>query len=219
MAIAFDTAGSQYAASSATATVNLTASGADRVAILFVITGNDAGGTRLSSITVNGSAATFVRKNQLGATASHMYMYYYIAPPTSSVAYTATCADATDDTEIHALLYTGAHQTTPVDSNVFVSAAGNLTATTTTVADNAWLVSCGRNTSIGPPTAGTGTTARNTPSPALAISGDSNDAKTPAGSYSMGWNAGSGTTYASLMSLAPSVAGSTINAIDFGHFA
>lgn len=219
MAIAFDTAGAQYAASSTTATVNLTASGTDRVAVLFAITGNDAGGTRLSSVTVNGSAATFVRKNQLGATASHMYMYYFVAPPTSSVAYTVTCSDASDDTEIHALLYNGAHQTTPVDSNVFVSAAGNLTATTTTVADNSWLVSCSRNTSIGPTSAGTGTTARNTPSPALAVSGDSNGAKTPAGSYSMGWNAGAGTTYASLMSLAPAAAATSVNAIDFGHFA
>lgn len=206
MAIAFNTSGVTYAASASTATVNLTCSGTDRVAIIFLQVSNDTG-SRVTSVTVGGSNATFIRKDQLGGAAQEEYSYYYVNPPTSSTAYTVTCADASDDVEIHVLIYTGVDQTTPCPQNTFASGTSTATPTVTTTVDNSWLASVSRNTSNGPSTASTGTTTRNSGS--LANSGDSNGAKSPTGSYSMAWTRASGTTYASLVSIAPTTAAAT----------
>jgi hypothetical protein len=183
MAIAFDTAGENYSASSSSASFSLAASGSNRVAILNVWTG---GGDRSTGCTVDGNAATFVQKiNYSGS--QWLYTYYYVDPPTSSVSYVANASNAADDIELHALLYNGCETTSVPDSSNTDSNTSdtNLTISTTTVADNSWLVGHARGTA-GKPSAGTGTTGRTTGT--AFLSGDSNGGKSPAGSYSMEWD-------------------------------
>ena len=213
MAIAYDKSAVLYSPSSATSTVNLAAGAADSIAIILVFNGN---GAPLTGVTVDSIAATNIRTYNI-AGAQRLSAWYYLNPPTSSVDYTATATSAADDVEICALIYSGAKQTGQPDSDAQGSGAPNVTLSTTTVADNSWLVSISRNTSTGVPAAGTGTTSRHAGS--VARYGDSNGAKTPAGVHTMQYTAGSGTTYGVIVSISPSVATVQIDSISFGHWA
>lgn len=201
MAIAYDTSAGLYTTASDTSTVNLAASASGSIAVILCTNGN---GAALSGVTVDGVAATLISSNNFAGT-GYFSSWYYLNPPTSAVDYVATATDATDDVEICVLIYSGAKQSGQPDSTANANGSPSVTISTTTVADNSWLASVSRNTSSGPPAAGTGTTSRR----ALSLSnyGDSAGAKTPAGSHSMQWTAGSGTTYAMIVSIAPSTGG------------
>lgn len=210
MAIAYDKSDGDYVASSATATVSVAATAANELAVILTTNNN---GAALSSVTVGGAAATFVGQYAY-AGSQRFSIFYYYNPPTSSTAYVATATNATNDTEIVVMLYSGAASTqshTPVTA----TNTGNVTASITTTVDNSWLVSLSRNTSSGPTGAGTGTTKRQddgvgdvTFSTVLLSSyGDSNGAKTPTGSYSMQWTAGGNNSYAFIWAISPAAVG------------
>lgn len=205
-AIAFDAATSAYDALNVSSiTVSHTAAASGGIAWIGTMPGGNVGDT-ITGVTVNGSAATFaVKKNSasLGSGAQYIYLYYYVNPPASAVNYVVS-QSGSSDMQATVITYTGANQTGQPDSTASGEITGNLTVPTTTVADNSWLVSIARNGSVGPPGAGTGTTDRSTGIRLFAM-GDSNAAKTPAGSHSMEWTAAAGTTMAALASFSPSL--------------
>jgi len=214
-AIAFDAATSSYDGGSVSSiTVAHTAGASGGIAWIGTMPGGNVGDT-VTGVTVDGNAATFtVKKNSasIGSGAQYIYLYYYVNPPASSVNYVVS-QSASSDMQATIITYTAASQTGQPDSTTTGEIAGNLTLTTTTIADNSWLVSIARNSSLGPPNAGTGTTDRST-GPRLFAMGDSNGAKSPAGSHSMEWTAGAGTTMGAMASFSPSVAAAA--AIDPG---
>lgn len=204
MAIAYDAAGSNfiYVGSSATATLTLAASSSNSIAVIFCTNGN---GAPLTGVTVNGNPATLIYSDNFDGSV-YCSSFYYVNPPTTPVDYVATATNATDDVEIAVFMYSGAKQTGQPDSIVNGNAAVSLTLSTTTSADNCWLVSASRNGASGPATAGTGTTKRfPTSGSALASYGDSNGPKTPAGSHSMQWLGTS--VFAMMVSISPSTGG------------
>lgn len=218
MAIAYDTGDQKYTGGSATSTFNLAASASGSIAVIMVFNGN---GAPLSGVTVGGSAATLIRSYNI-AGSQYLSAWYYVNPPTSSVAYTATATNANDDVEICALIYSGAKQTGQPDSSNQGTSATPLTLSTTTVEDNCWLVACARNTGSGAPSPSTGSTTRKgTPTVTPVLYADSNGAKTPAGVHSMAFTSGGGTNYGIVVSISPSTTPPVVanDTIMFGHFA
>ena len=200
--IDFDKSDSLRVSSDTSVSFSLAAEGTNSYAVLYacLILGDN-----LSNITVDSVSATFVWKKQVTGTNQWVYCYVLKDPPTSSVVYEFTQSGAAENMELHALLYSGVDQTNTPDSNA-TGSGGNTTWTisTTTVGDYAWLSSAGRNIDYGNViTASTGTIERETD--VLFKSGDSDGAKTPAGSHSNVWTDGGsfGDTYGGILSLAP----------------
>jgi hypothetical protein len=154
----------------------------------------------ITSVTYNGVAMTFVNRfNPLSDQV--VYAYYLAAPATGSndivVNYTSV-----DDVAVRSSSYTGASQTGIPDSFATgANTASALTASTTTVADNCWLVGLFSGDSGGTVTASTNATRRNAANnPDLLV--DTNGAQTPAGSKSMRCTVSSGNVYGTILSFA-----------------
>lgn len=168
------------------ASENLTASSSNQVAILTAYGGRGDGTDPSMTAMVNGNSATFIAKKVIdtgGGLGGYLYLFYYINPPTSSVQYKVT-GNTTGDYCIQTLFYTGVNTTTPIDSSATGTATGDITLTDSVTASNCWLVSIARNTNVGSPTAGTGTTIRGTKY--VYSAGDSNGT-VGTGSQSMTW--------------------------------
>lgn len=136
MAIAYDTNGGNGTALTNTRTVNLAATGEDRLAIIF-LRWYSATYTSLSSLTVNGGTTGLAQVGSVVASsyagAFQIAMYRVIAPPTSAVDYVATWGGNVEGPAMTMATYTGVDQTTPIVGGTLSSAEGESTGPTITV--------------------------------------------------------------------------------------
>ena len=203
MAIAHVASGHTFSGAATSLTVTLTPSGDDRFVTMSALTGD---GDFLGVPKSGGSGGTdmVVIREEVQSAQNHQ-MYYYIAPPASSTDFYQPVS-GTRGFGIAANVYSGVHQTAPIDSSAFIaSGAVPRTFSTTVVASNCWLVSMARNISTGAIAPSTGTTGRTDGT--LHDTGDSNGT-VGTGSQSMVWTDGSGNAYGIIFSLAPAVAAS-----------
>ncbi len=205
--IAFDTSGKNVPADAQHATVSLAAAATNEIAIVYAQYSTASG---LASVKVNGSSSGLV---QIGSTLNfsstnqNLNVYYYLNPPTSSVAYAVT-GNSSDSVSVWVEIFSGTAQSAAaIDSfNSYSDAASaSLTESTTVIATGCWLASYYQTTGSGTNnvTAGTGTTARQI-NLSTAI-GDSNGT-VGTGSQSMGWNGARTTSSGFIVSLAPPAA-------------
>jgi hypothetical protein len=203
MAISFDTSGQANAGQNPT--FNLAAAQANEIAIIFVQYSSTS--VSISTPTVNGSSTgvTKIGSTYTADNGEKIEAYYLVNPPTSSVAY-AVSASVNDDVTLYVGLYKGVNQGAVDSNNTGSNASTSVTLSTTVVAANCWLVSTvyGHGSGVGTPTAGTGTTVRQ--SRVGQGLGDSNGT-VGTGSQSMGWtNTGTGTNWSGfIVSLAPAL--------------
>lgn len=115
---------------------------------------------------------------------------------------------------IHHAVYTGVSGTPTIDVGSPVDNSSNsVTLNVTTTGDNAWLFSTTRSVDTGDQIAGTGTVER---TDTANSTGDSNGAKTPTGSYSMGWTTSGTKLCGIVIAFAPGGGGGSVNS---GFFA
>lgn len=198
MAIAQTNAGYNRASSSGgAASVSLTTSGSDRLAIMFIWSDHP---TNVPSCTVGGSGATLITQVQLNSN-QRVTAYYYPDPPTGSTSYSSTTSGG--KSELHVITYSDCDTSTVPDSSATTSSSTSPTSfSTTVVASDCWLASMIRDFTTGTGTASTGTTQRN--AGVGAKSGDSNGT-VGTGSQSMTWTH-SGTCGGIIVSIAPPAA-------------
>lgn len=180
MAIAFDAQAVSAYSAGTTCTWSHTCTGSDRILFVSAYCGTSAAMTA----TYNGVSMTSVTNLAMTGAASGQYirMWYLVNPSTGA----NNCVlSSTSDMYGFSTSYTGASQTGQPDStNSGGNASGStsLTVSTTTTADNCWLV--GLIYSGTAPSAGANTTFRSGITNVL-YAVDSNSAQTPAGSKSM----------------------------------
>jgi hypothetical protein len=186
-----------FASTVTSLTWNHTCAGSDR--LLFVAVSSLAASSPVSGITYNGVALTKIaeRTSAGGATVE---LWYLIAPATGTHAVVVSCTSTS--LEGGAASYADAKQSGVPDASVTTApVATSVTATLTTVADNAWsvlAVTCGAT-----PAAGTNSTQRQASAFGLGLF-DSNGPKTPPGSFAMTATAGGSQNWAAVMaSFAP----------------
>jgi len=180
MAIAFDSV-SDSNATSTSLTYAHTTSGDNRILFVSVLLAGEHS-DYLTGVTYGGVAMTQVGK-VINANTGSTYLYVLFNP---AVGANNIVVNSSASVAIYsqAESFTGARQSVLDGSNT--SAVTNVTSITLsiiTTADNCWCISCpgAKNQA---PTASTGITTRGQATPRI---GDSNSAKTPAGSYSMTW--------------------------------
>lgn len=210
MAIAFDATSLSTAQTTSPITWNHTCTGSD----LILWVGFGLGGTssdNVTGITYNGTSMTLGTKVQTPLD-SWIYLYYLIAPSSGTNTVSVSVSSAVD-TKCGASSFTGANQTGQPDATTTNTGSSVTTLATniTTIADNSWVVgvSGASNLTLS---AGTGVTSRSgqVVQGVVWLLGDSNSAKTPAGSYSMTFNDSSSVRMATAMaSFSPSGGAST----------
>lgn len=158
-AIAFDAVGSNNAGSTSPTTANVTVSGSNRLMMLRTGSVSDTD----TAYTYNGDGFTAVpsgKSSYLGAAREGVALYYLIAPDTGTNS--LSVSHSSNGKRIWGVSYTGAHQSTPIDSSTNAAPGGAATTTsptTTVVAANCWLFA-GVSTDQGGETAGASTTER-----------------------------------------------------------
>jgi hypothetical protein len=186
MAIAFDAA-SGGTANSNSITYSHTCTGANR--ILFVSVGNGGGsGSETFSVTYAGVSMTSILRT-VNQSALVFELFYLVAPATGANNVVVSTSKSSNHFS-RSSSYTGASQTGVPDSSgstELTSTNTTLTVSSTSVADNCWHVTACETDFGCTNTAGTGLTIRSGSSVRYSI-GDSNSAKTPPGSVSLGWN-------------------------------
>lgn len=208
MAIAFDTAiDRQFDAGVSSVTRSFTTSGSDRYLVVTIfLTG--VGTDNVTGVTYGGVAMTRALTFTNTAVGQRYYIYTLANPASGANNIVVSLSGATN-LYTRAGSYTGAIQSTstPDSSNSLVSdgTSGNITVSTTTVADNCWLVGLGVGSAADPDAVVSGVIRSGGDSglegPSFV---DSNGAKTPAGSYSIGWNFPSlGNNQLGVISIAP----------------
>jgi len=223
MAIALDNSGQGSSAAQAAGvaftfsyTVNSNVNG---ILILAIQTGDNAGSNHQqpSAVSYNGSAMTFISgaSQAVGANQCATSMWYLLAPSTGSNTVSITVPSTGSGSGASRIIaypasYTGAKQTGQPDSSSTNSAGSgtSFTSTTTTVADNCWTLALFFSNQAASPTAGTGTTLRQSSNTigSGTMYGDSNAVVHPAGSNSMSANGNSGLWTGAIISIAPAPA-------------
>lgn len=206
-AIAYDTNGAGNSGSPAVSyTYNHTVTGSNPGIVVFVFVGDGLiAGSHLSDITYAGvSLGAVVDFSITGNRYLYLRKKTACATGSNNVAVSFNNIPYSDSTS---LSYTGVDQTDMEDGHNSGTATGNLTLSVTTSTDNCWISSGATNLSLGLPSAGTGTTQRDTQGN-LAV-GDSNGPKTPTGAQTMQWTAASGATYGAIIAIKPSTGTST----------
>lgn len=187
MPIAHDSSAKVLSLASATATFSHTCTGSDR--ILFVTCMHGSGtGDHVTGITYNGVAMTRISRSTSSNEAC--YLYYLIAPDTGAHDIVVSLDTATTCRATSAS-YTGALQSgVPDASGTNTTETGTtLSKAITTILDNCWLV---YGVSLADGSAATATDSGSVrQQESENCIGDSNGAKTPAGSYSGGITWGS----------------------------
>lgn len=188
---------------------NHTCSGSDRILWVGAITVSS-GAVAITGITYNSVAMTKVTSvNPQGNW--ELSLWYLVNPATGTNTITATAAsNVVNYIRLSSASYTGASQTgVPDSSNSATGVTTSRTVSTTTVADNCWVVGHGM-TGAGNIVPSTGLTTRSEvdSGSGSSVLGDSNGPKTPAGSYSMTFTTASDSTGLIVASFAPSVAAS-----------
>lgn len=180
MAIAIDATSNGTGATATSITWSHTCTGDDR--ILIVACGIPDSDT-ITGVTYNSVALTLIDKIQVdftGVPDRYIYLWYLIAPATGANDIVVS-SSASQILKGAAASYTGVKQTGQPDSSAKNKGASTntFTATTTTVANNSWLVMVGKfqDTTIS---AGTDTTLRrNWNAPGDGALFDSNATKSP----------------------------------------
>ncbi len=182
MAINFDAAADVLSLASSTATFSHTCSGSNRILFVSLMHGSGTS-DRVSGVTYNSVAMT--RINRATSSNEPCYLYYLIAPDTGANNVVVTLNTATTCRACSSS-YTGALQSgVPDSSGTNTQESGNsIQKAITTVLDNCWLV-YGVSLADGTAATATGSGAVRAQETENCI-GDSNGAKTPAGSYSGG---------------------------------
>lgn len=159
MAIAVDTTtDGGFNGSTTTLTWSHTTAGSDRVLLVAVQTTS---GDLVTGATYNTVAMTQINKAVAPSSTTNIYLFYLIAPTTGAHDVVVT-ASATSALAGLSASYTGCDQASQPDSQTTATAANpatSLTASTTVVASNCWLVSVFVNTASFA-AAGTNTTER-----------------------------------------------------------
>lgn len=183
--IAYDATASGNTPLSTTLTFSHTCTGSDR--ILFVGIDTAGGPDVVTSVTYNGVALTRINTQQTAGTGNRRSYLYYLPAPTTGTNNIVITVSSSITIRGTSASYINALQSGIPDSSTTNSGSpvSSITTSSTTVADNSWVVSVITNTQ-GVPTAGAGLTIRSTET-STGI-GDSNGPKTPAGSYSITWN-------------------------------
>lgn len=204
-AIAYDAIGAGGASSPATSvTYSHTVTGSNPGIIIMVMIGDVNGGAgTVTGVTYAGSAAA--QTQTWGPTGGRkMDMWDKTATATGANNVVVSYGNSVYS-DVNSLSYSGVDQTNLEDTSTQSNGASPRTVSITTTADNCWLVGSASDLGTGPATASTGTTSRGTAG-AMRI-GDSNGAKTPAGSHSMAWT-GSGTINALMIAVKPAASAS-----------
>lgn len=204
MAIAFDAAseGNRGTNDANSITFAHTCTGSDRILLVGALS-NGAGGDIVNSVTYNAVACTKIASHNLTGD-QWLSIWYLIAPATGANNIVVGVSGTSDGLYGMGSSYTGAKQSGQPDSSNTGTATGNLTLSTTVVANDSWLYSIARNATSGLPSAGTGTTIRGT---GVAFNQGDSNAGVGTGSQSMGWNAAAGTTGGVIVSIAPAGGG------------
>jgi hypothetical protein len=203
MAIAFAGATNVYKGTNSTShSFSFTVgSGSDRILLIGVQGGSITADT--VSATYNGVSATVYGRSTSGG--QDIYLLYLYAPATGSNTVAVTWSGSSD-VYVSCASYDGVSQSgfPDVGDLTQTNTSTSITFSLTTTADNCWLYSQVRNRTTGVLSASTGTTARDGAGTKYFVFGDSNGAKTPAGSHSMAWTAGSsGVNFGIVVALAP----------------
>lgn len=195
MAVAYDaTSKGTVGAGNSTLTFSHTITGANTILMVGVCL-VQTNGAAISSATFNGVSMTAVYNYAPSGTRS--LAYFYLINPAGGAHNIVVTLTGNTDIAFGAVgvSYNGVSQAAFPDSNNKVdssAAVSSLSVSTTTVANNAWLVGFCYSILPGTPTAGANTTQRN--SQVLSglndaiIASDSNAPQTPAGSYSLTTN-------------------------------
>lgn len=221
MSIAFNAAthGGRGSGSSADLVVAHTCTGSDIVLVVFAKCYQQ---DRVTGVTYNGTPMTLVQKRQDNASNNSWgYTFILANPSTGTNNITLSLSSAPNSgIALGGVSYTGCATSGAPDSNDSASITTTaVNMTTTTVADNSWLVGAYMGARLY--TVGSGTTERfrNTLADQL-VGVDSNGAKTPAGSHTLLGSQSTGTIAQwQIVSLAPVGLATTDNAIfAFGGF-
>lgn len=182
-------------------------SGTDTIGIVSFYTEPTGGGSGdlVTGVTWDGVAMTLGKKQLRGNNIGFNHIWYIINPSAGTKTVTVTTSSSSYIDGGFAQYYTGASQTGQPDASISkaTSTTNTITQTITTVADNCWVVMGGISDNGGV-SAGAGMTTRASQAGAF-VAGDSNSAKTPAGSYSMTMNGtGFGNQTIVMLSISPS---------------
>lgn len=198
--IAFDAASnSAYQAAASSYSWSHTCTGSNRYLVVGIAMLSLA--QTVTSITYNSVPLTLLGIQASITGAARVELWGLVAPSTGSNTIAVTLSGAIASAGC-AASYTGVHQTSPTEAFNSAQAtnvgAADATVNVTTVADNDWCVDivATDDTAI---TVGTGNTSRNnvTGIGGSGAMGDTNSAKTPAGSVTMSWtNVGAAQTWA-----------------------
>lgn len=213
MAIAFDAQGGIDADVGTGHSWTHICTGSNLILIVGFRNTKAAGGEDVTGVTYNSVAMTKLYGSLLGnGGKDYDYFYYLINPATGSHTVSVNTAGSTT-LYGRSASYTGVKQSGFPDAQAQAqsSTGTSITASVTTVADNCWLVAFMDN-EVNTTTAAGGTTYRLGALTTVMPFADSNGAKTPAGSYSLGMSwTGSGENQYEVASMAPFVAGATAN--------
>ena len=183
---------------------NHTCSGNQRILIVGIV--NNAALDEITAVSYNGVALTKVALGSGAIPGARDYLYYLINPDSGTHAVRIQRTNVTGPVFPNAVSYKGVKQSGQPDAKVAKSQ--NTTAfntAITTVADNCWLTGVFFNAQNKAMTAAVGTVARAVSDTSHGMF-DSNVAKSPAGSYSLGITGPLGMYAALVISLSPYIA-------------
>lgn len=212
MAIAYSNSAYAGFNGAAVSTVNYTVdvgSGTDRFLIVAPLCVPNSGTADiLTSITYNGTNLTKAISEEPQTSGQWIGIWYLKNPSSGSNTLTLN-ASANWGTGgglyTHWACYTGVTGTPIIDVGTAKDELDNsITLDLTTTGDNAWLYSTTRSIDTGDQIAGAGTTER---TDTANSTGDSNGAKTPTGSYSMGWTTSGSKLCGIVIAFAPEASG------------
>lgn len=188
--IAFDSAANSGVQTAASFSFNITVNAAGTNRLLVVCGGHfKAGGTTATGITAGGTAMTLIRRD---GGDNKVELWYLIAPATGTISVAVTMGATTSSSVFGAISLTGVAQSSPVDAQNGATGVGPAAATisVTTVVNNAWIVSCLKDSSNELIAAGTSQTARWNVGDAVdsdTYGGSTRGPVTPAGATTMNW--------------------------------
>lgn len=205
MAITFDTTLGQQGLSVSSNTLSYTVTGSNTFLVVGILTYHGAGGANaITGVTYNGVAMTQEGVLTRIATSEYQYMFTLVNPATGTHDIVATASKTLDELDLFASSYAGAKQSGQPDSYVTNgpnAGSTSVTTTTTTIADNCWLVGLFTVNTVGDWIAGANTTLRTKVTNSELL--DSNSAQTPAGSKSLTATHASGSIAGQMISIAP----------------
>lgn len=207
MAIAFDSANSNYNAGSVTSdTWAFNNAGGDFL-VVFVYT-NGSGGDTVTGVTYN--AVSLTKANSANVASNQWVSCWYLKSPATGSNNIVVSTGSSTDIDSRAQTYSGTDTSTQPDSSNTGTSTGNLTLSTTVVNSGSWLASGVRNNSTGPMTAGAGTTVRGTP---VAFSSGDSNGTVGTGSQSMAWTAGAGSSAGCIISIKAAGGGAVVRSL------